>query len=145
MTDLTLQDRQWEIVGSLLGLAERPASDLDAMRLVRNRFSPDVIARLGRAGIDFGILHRVIPRRTLEHRRQRQEPLTQEESERAYRVASILALAETVMGDRQRALSWLTAPKRSLGNEAPMDLLDTEPGARAVEELLYSIDEGYFA
>lgn len=57
----------------------------------------------------------------------------------------ILALAETVMGDRQRALSWLTAPKLSLGNEAPMDLLDTEPGAQAVEELLYSIDEGYLA
>lgn len=59
--------------------------------------------------------------------------------------ARILALAETVMGDRQKALSWLTSPKRSLGNEAPIDLLDTEPGARAVEELLYSIDEGYFA
>ena len=57
----------------------------------------------------------------------------------------ILALAETVMGDRDCALSWLTAPKRSLGNEAPMDLLDTEPGAQVVEELLYSIDEGYFA
>ncbi len=56
----------------------------------------------------------------------------------------ILALAETVMGDRERALSWLTAPKHSLGNEAPMDLLGTEPGARAVEELLYGIDEGYF-
>jgi len=56
----------------------------------------------------------------------------------------ILTLAETVMGERDHALSWLTAPKRSLGNEAPMDLLDTETGARAVEELLYSIDEGYF-
>lgn len=56
-----------------------------------------------------------------------------------------LALAETVMGDRNRALSWLKSPKRSLGNEAPMDLLDTEPGARAVAELLYSIDDGYFA
>lgn len=145
MTDLTLQDRQWEIVGNLLGLAEQPSSDLDAVRLVRKRFQPEVIARLGRAGIDMGVLHRVIPRRTLEHRRQRQEPLTQEESERAYRVASILALAESVMGDRDRALSWLTAPKRSLGGETPMDLLDTEPGARAVEELLYGIDEGYFA
>lgn len=145
MTDLTLQDRQREIVGTLLGLAEQPVSDLDAVRLVRKRLQPDVINRLGQAGIALTFLHRVIPRRTLEHRRQRQEPLTQEESERAYRVASILALAETVMGDRHRALSWLTAPKRSLGNESPMDLLDTEPGARAVEELLYGIDEGYFA
>lgn len=57
----------------------------------------------------------------------------------------ILALAEIVMGDRQRALSWLTVPKRSLCNEAPMDMLDTESGVRAVEELLYRMDEGYFA
>lgn len=55
----------------------------------------------------------------------------------------ILTLAVTVMGDR--ALSWLTSPKRSLGNVTPMDLLDTGTGVRAVEELLYSIDEGYFA
>jgi putative toxin-antitoxin system antitoxin component (TIGR02293 family) len=145
MTDLSLQSRQWEIVGTLLGVSEQPLSDLDAVRLVRKRFQPEVIARLGRAGISTDVLHRVIPRRTLEHRRQRQESLTQEESERAYRVANILALAETVMGDRTRALSWLTAPKRSLDGETPMDLLDTEPGARAVEELLYAIDEGYFA
>jgi uncharacterized protein (DUF2384 family) len=59
--------------------------------------------------------------------------------------ARILALAETVIGDRDRALSWLTSRKRSLGNVAPIGLLDTEPGALAVEELLYSIDEGYFS
>lgn len=145
MTGPSLQSRQWEIVGTLLGVLEQPSSDLDAVRLVRKRFQPEVIARLGRAGIGRDVLHRVIPRRTLEHRRQRQESLTLKESERAYRVANILALAETVMGDRPRALSWLTAPKRSLSGETPMGLLDTEPGARAVEELLYAIDEICFA
>lgn len=57
--------------------------------------------------------------------------------------SSIQTLAKSVMGDR--ALCWQTLPKHSLGNEAPIDLLSSELGAQAVKELLYNIDEGYFA
>ncbi len=38
MTGPSLESRQWEIVGTLLGVSEQPLSDLDAVRLVRKRF-----------------------------------------------------------------------------------------------------------
>ena len=43
----------------------------------------------------------VIPPRTLKHRRQRQEPLNLDESDRLARVARIYELAVKVYGDRE--------------------------------------------
>jgi len=96
------------------------------------------------AGVDGRILARIIPRRTLDHRHQKGEALSLEESERAYRTASTLALAEAVFGDRQKALAWLTAPKIRFDGESPMELIDTDIGTRLVAEALMQIGEGCF-
>lgn len=53
----------------------------------------------------------------------------------------ILALAETVMGDRNRALSWLTSPKRSLGNETPINPLKRGHAMQIVRELLHRVNK----
>ncbi|WP_431860507.1 type II RES/Xre toxin-antitoxin system antitoxin [Azospirillum sp.] len=145
MESARLVERQRSVVAELLGLETPPSSDLDAVHLVRNRLRPPAIAALQSVGLDQKVLSRIIPRRTLEHRRQRGEALSLEESERAYRTANILALAEVVFGSRAKALSWMTTPKRRFDGETPMDLIDTEPGARLVEEALIQVDEGYFA
>lgn len=140
----TLQERQRVLTSALLGLESTPGSDLDAVRVVRRRLQPEAISSLRQAGVERRVLDRIVPRRTFEHRRHRQELLSLEESERAYRTASILALAEAVFGRREKALSWLGSPKSSLGGEVPMELLDTDIGARLVEEELVAIDEGFF-
>ena len=145
MESTHLTERQRCVVAELLGLETPPSSDLDAARLVRNRLRPPAIAALQSIGLDQKVLSRIIPRRTLEHRRQRGEALSLEESERAYRTANILALAEVVFSNRAKALSWMTTPKRRFDGETPMDLIDTEPGARLVEDALIQVDEGYFA
>ncbi|WP_207458210.1 antitoxin Xre/MbcA/ParS toxin-binding domain-containing protein [Azospirillum sp. SYSU D00513] len=144
MNTAPLADRQRSIAAGMLGLDRAPSSDFEAMRLVRNRLQPPAIAALQAAGVDQAVLSRIIPRRTLEHRRQKGEALSLEESERAYRTASILALAEVVFDSRDKALAWLTTPKRRFEGERPMDVLETELGARLVEEALIQIDEGYF-
>ena len=144
MSTAPLADRQRSIAAGMLGLEKAPSSDFEAMRLVRDRLQPPVIAALQAAGVDQAVLSRIIPRRTLEHRRQKGEALSLEESERAYRTASILALAEAVFDSRDKALAWLTTPKRRFEGERPMDVLETELGARLVEEALVQIDEGYF-
>jgi putative toxin-antitoxin system antitoxin component (TIGR02293 family) len=141
----TIGERQRSITAGLLGLDEAPATDLDVVRLVRRRLEPSAIAALQASGVDSRVLSRIIPRRTLEHRRQKGEALSLEESERAYRTASVLAVAEVVFGDRDKAQAWMAAPKRRFDGETPMDLIDTELGARLVEETLLQIDEGYFA
>lgn len=87
----------------------------------------------------------IIPRRTLAHRKARQQPLNRAESERAVRVASMTALAEETFANRAKAQAWLRRPTSALGDKRPLDLLDSEPGARVVEQLLYRIAHGIAA
>ena len=62
--------------------------------------------------------------------------------DRLYRLARIVALAKHYLGDGQAAHAWLRRPNRALGGAVPLDLLDTEPGARAVENVLGRIAYG---
>lgn len=73
------------------------------------------------------------------------EPLTREESDRAVRLARITALAERVLSDTDKAQHWLHQPKRRFAGRTPLDIMNTETGARLVEEMLYQIDYGLFS
>ncbi|RJQ47182.1 MAG: DUF2384 domain-containing protein, partial [Nitrospiraceae bacterium] len=64
------------------------------------------------------------------------------ESDRVYRFARIIALAEDVFEDKEEALEWLKNPQYGLGGRIPFDMLQTDAGAREVEELLIRIDYG---
>jgi putative toxin-antitoxin system antitoxin component (TIGR02293 family) len=87
----------------------------------------------------------VIPARTLKHRRQRQEPLNLDESDRLARVARLYALAVKVFGNPEKAKHWLTKPKMRFEERTPLAMMHTELGGNGVEEMLYQIDEGVFA
>ena len=75
-------------------------------------------------------------------RRRREGKLAKYESDRIYRLARLIALAKRYIGDDDKARRWLKRPNRSLGGLAPFDLIDTEPGARAVENILGRIAYG---
>jgi putative toxin-antitoxin system antitoxin component (TIGR02293 family) len=45
-------------------------------------------------------------------------------------------------GDQSSARQWLETPIPSLGNQRPLDLAQTEPGAREVEDLIGRIEHG---
>jgi putative toxin-antitoxin system antitoxin component (TIGR02293 family) len=96
-------------------------------------------------GLDWDEVAFIIPRRTLSHRREKGQPLTVEESDKAIRLARILAQATSAFGEVERALSWLRAKQHRLGGVAPLSMVGTEQGAHLVEEQLIQIDEGYFA
>jgi putative toxin-antitoxin system antitoxin component (TIGR02293 family) len=87
----------------------------------------------------------IIPRRTLAHRKAKHQRLNRVESERAVRVASMTALAEETFANREKAQTWLRRPTPPLGGRRPLDLLDSEPGARVAEQLLYRIGHGIAA
>lgn len=75
-------------------------------------------------------------------RRRRQGRLARFESDRIYRLARIVALAKSSLGSRETAARWLKRPNRALGGQAPLDVLDTEIGARSVENVLGRIAYG---
>ena len=78
--------------------------------------------------------------RTLSRRRRsgRLGPL---ESDRLWRLGHVYHLAlEAFDGEADEARTWLASPKRALGDDSPIQHLDTEPGLRMVEQMLHSIE-----
>jgi putative toxin-antitoxin system antitoxin component (TIGR02293 family) len=85
------------------------------------------------------VLH--MPARTLARRRQARK-LDADESDRLYRLARVAAHAVAAHGSEEKAASWLRSPNRALNDEMPVHLLDTDLGARQVEDVLGRIEHG---
>jgi putative toxin-antitoxin system antitoxin component (TIGR02293 family) len=90
------------------------------------------------------LLEVVIPARTLKHRRQKRQSLSQDESDRLARVARIYELAVKVYGDRDDGRKWLLGKKQRFDSKTALSMLRTEAGEHAVREFLIQIDEGMF-
>jgi putative toxin-antitoxin system antitoxin component (TIGR02293 family) len=75
-------------------------------------------------------------------RRKHEGRLARYESDRLYRLARMLALADYFIGSRAKALDWMKRPNIVLGGAVPLDLIDTELGARQVENILGRIGYG---
>jgi putative toxin-antitoxin system antitoxin component (TIGR02293 family) len=75
-------------------------------------------------------------------RRKHEGRLARYESDRLYRLARMLALADYFIGSRSKALDWMKRPNIVLGGAVPLDLIDTELGARQVENILGRIGYG---
>jgi putative toxin-antitoxin system antitoxin component (TIGR02293 family) len=90
------------------------------------------------------LLEVVIPARTLKHRRQRQEPLNLDESDRLARVAKMYELAVKVYGDREDGRKWLCGQKSRFDGKTALEMLRSEAGEKAVKDFLIQIDEGMF-
>jgi putative toxin-antitoxin system antitoxin component (TIGR02293 family) len=86
-----------------------------------------------------------IPQRTLTRRRSQASPLTPAESDRMVRAARVYANAVEMIGDKEKAIEWLSTPNRALGGERPLDQLDTDIGARMVEYILGRIAYGVYS
>jgi putative toxin-antitoxin system antitoxin component (TIGR02293 family) len=111
---------------------------------IREGFPPAVVEKLMRAsGLTLKELADALDLspRSLQ-RRRRTGRLARYESDRLYRLARIVALANEYLGGHERALSWLKRPNRALGGIAPVGAIDTEPGARQVENILGRIAYG---
>jgi putative toxin-antitoxin system antitoxin component (TIGR02293 family) len=118
-------------------------SDADLARVVHRGIHLKVLDHLARAGFSKQEIYAlVIPARTWRHRAARKEPLTIEESDRVVRLARVQATAEDVFGDKPKANRWLREPLGVLDNKSPLDLAQTESGARLIEQLLAKIDWG---
>jgi putative toxin-antitoxin system antitoxin component (TIGR02293 family) len=82
--------------------------------------------------------------RTTLHRRKKSGTLDSVESERVLRVTRMFVRAEEVFESRQAAREWLRAPAVALQGESPLEYLDTEIGAREVENILGRLEHGVF-
>jgi putative toxin-antitoxin system antitoxin component (TIGR02293 family) len=78
----------------------------------------------------------IVPAGTYK-RRLAQGRLSPEESEKAVRFARVMATAEHVLGDADEARHFLHEPHAELEGRRPIEVAETEIGAREVEALLW--------
>ena len=123
----TSPGKSWEIAYADKGLVTK---DVKSVSTVHGFTKPE-IDRL------------VIPARTLRHREEKNQPLTLDESDRVLRLDRIATLAEETFGDKDKAHAWLRRPNKRFDGHPPLDLLRTEVGGRAVEDLLMELQLGF--
>jgi putative toxin-antitoxin system antitoxin component (TIGR02293 family) len=63
-------------------------------------------------------------------------------TERVYRMGTVTRMAIDVFEDETAAIEWMRQPNRAFDDAAPLDLMDTEPGAIAVRQVLNAIATG---
>lgn len=83
-----------------------------------------------------------VPESTAARLVQKQAGVDPAVSERIWRLADVMHMAIDVFEDVSAAKSWLRSPHRTFMNSAPMDYLDTEPGAMSVRQVLNAIATG---
>lgn len=133
---------------------------LGGPKVVGEMLSPFEIARAVRVGLPWAafeameaalsiparqlaaMLH--IPPRTLSRRKDAGR-LEAMESDRLCRLARVVAHAVDVFESQERARDWLETENRALGGQRPLELLDTDAGAREVDDVLGRIEHGIFS
>jgi len=91
------------------------------------------------------IFNIVAPRRTLARRKENGSSLSLIESDRVRRLERIAEIADRVFGSREKSQRWLRKANRAMEGIRPIELLESETGARLVEEELHRIDFGLLA
>jgi len=82
-------------------------------------------------------------RSTYSRHRNQDTDLGVPEAERAVRYARLLALAAETFGSREDAAAWMQEPNRALGDDTPLEMAETDPGATMVRDLLLGVQHGF--
>lgn len=133
-----------EELGGAAVLGRALATEGDLRSAIREGFPKEVVGCvMDSAGLTLKDLSQGLnlSPRSLQ-RRVEQGRLARHESDRIYRLARIVALAKHYIGDKDSAVRWLKRSNRALGGSAPLELMDTELGARSVENVLGRIAYG---
>lgn len=138
-------DQVYEQLGGQEAIGVKVRSESEMERLLREGLPASVLGNF-RENWGFTVMELAgslaIPKSTLMRMLERRNRMGPGDSDRVYRLASILALAEAAIGDREKAQRWLRQANQVLGNQTPLRALETEIGVRRVEQILGRIAYG---
>ncbi len=133
------QSRNFEV------LVGKPSGGIEAVNLIRGGFNAHMLkSASGYLGVpEKRILDVVqVPTATAHRLQKNDQNVDAGATERLYRMGIVTRMAIDVFEDAELAKEWLRRPNRTLAGEAPLDLLDTEPGAASVRQVLNAIATG---
>jgi putative toxin-antitoxin system antitoxin component (TIGR02293 family) len=138
-------DQVFRQLGGQEAMGVRVRSEGEMERLLRQGLPVSVLGNF-RENWGFTVMELAgslaIPKSTLMRMLERRQRMASGDSDRVYRLASILALAEQAIGDRKKAQRWLRQTNQVLGSQTPLHALETEIGVRRVEQILGRIAYG---
>jgi putative toxin-antitoxin system antitoxin component (TIGR02293 family) len=131
----------------ILGVSLPEGSPLDLIEKTRQglpRRSIDFLSKaLDIKPIDLSA-HLPVTWRTIQ-RYEADKRLSPDLSDHIVQIARVYQRCTEVIKDRQLAVKWLKMPIRGLGNEVPLDLLDTNTGVQLVLDELGRLEQGVFS
>src|SRR5580658_7127505 len=146
--EITMQasiDQIFEQLGGKEAIGVKVRSESQMEQVLREGLPASVLANF-RENWGFTVMELAgslaIPKSTLMRMLERRNRMAAGDSDRVYRLAAILALAEEAIGDREKAQHWLRQSNQVLGNQTPLRALETEIGVRRVEQILGRIAYG---
>jgi putative toxin-antitoxin system antitoxin component (TIGR02293 family) len=121
----------------------------DMLRSLRDGVTLEVVDTL-KAWVPTRVLSNAIaPPSTISRWRRQEKELSGAAASGALRLVGIIALAADTFGDAEKSARWLSKPKHMLDpgmpNASPIEVAESEQGARLVEERLLQIAHGIFA
>jgi putative toxin-antitoxin system antitoxin component (TIGR02293 family) len=140
--------RTVRLLGGRRVLRRRIRSRLEAHDLIQEgipaRALAHLVANVPLAQVDLekavGISLRTYQRR----QESLDQPLSREQSGRAWKFAEILGRVTEAMGSQDEAERWLERPSIGLDQRRPIDLLSTPAGVQSVEDYLTRIEYGVY-
>jgi len=90
-------------------------------------------------------VYRVVPERTFSRRLAKRERLRASESDAINRLVRVTADAEKTFGNSEFAKKWLNLPNPALADRIPIEMAETDAGAREVEVILTRIAHGVYS
>jgi putative toxin-antitoxin system antitoxin component (TIGR02293 family) len=123
------------------GLAEeeRPFVHDEIVRGIEAKRVKDLIDR---GTLNAKQVFRVIPERTFGRRLAKGETLKTQEADAIARLLRITQMAEKIFSDAAFARQWLSLPNPALKNRIPIEMAETDAGAREAEAILLRIAYG---
>jgi putative toxin-antitoxin system antitoxin component (TIGR02293 family) len=120
------------------------ASDQDVHELIEAGLSACSVKAL----CDLGAItplerDQILPLKDLKTRLASGQRLTVEEGDHLFRVAHIIAMAQTLFVDDEKAKRWLSKSKHRFSGKSPIAMLSTTQGTRLIEEMLIQTAEGF--
>ncbi|MES2831700.1 MAG: antitoxin Xre/MbcA/ParS toxin-binding domain-containing protein [Pseudomonadota bacterium] len=135
-------------VGSLLFeqiVTGKPLAGFDAIATIREGYAASML----KAASSYFNLPDVriqtivgIPASTASRLEKKSARIDSGATERIYRMGAVTRMAIEVFENEDAAIDWMRQPSRVFGDVAPLDLMDTEPGAVSVRQVLNAIATG---
>jgi putative toxin-antitoxin system antitoxin component (TIGR02293 family) len=126
-------------------VGEAPLAGLAAVESIREGYSADILKSVSRFfDVPDARIQAIaqVPASTASRLEKKQARIDPAATERIYRIGTVTRMAIEVFEDQASAISWMRQPNRALGNAAPLELMDTEPGAVSVRQVLNAIATG---